>query len=455
MTASPSVARTTCAVSLVLMGAGCSDYHFKGNADVSEPGEVVDSGSISIDDDPVGAPLAVVSPGAVDLGVVCGSQTAEVTVGNDGDAALEVSAVTVDNSAFSVSHDPLPVTLQPGETLVLTVSGPGEAALVSVETTDPSHPTLEVPVSGELDLPPALSITGPADGSTLGVSSTTVFSATVSDDAGPADDVAIAWTSDVDGLLSNAGADGSGTTRFDWVASDRTSGTHTVTLSAVDTCGHRTEAQVVVCQNEGYLAENLDLATWNFEGDARFDSANGWVELTTPLTDQSGTAFQTAATVDSTNVSVDFAFYVSGGSGADGISVTALDVDRMSGFVGESGGGIGMGGLPGWSVEVDTYYNAADPTPDDHIALTYDGQAGSTVVWAPLPEMEDGLWHTMSLSVSGTWLTAAIDGTVYLDQDVPSLSSFPAYVGFTAATGSLTNDHLIDALQVEEYVCDG
>ena len=48
-----------------------------------------------------------------------------------------------------------------------------------------------------------------------------------------------------------------------------------------------------------------------------------------------------------------------------------------------------------------------------------------------------------------------IDGTDWIDQDVPELTSFPAYVGFTAATGSVTNYHLIDALQVEEFVCDG
>ena len=51
-------------------------------------------------------------------------------------------------------------------------------------------------------------------------------------------------------------------------------------------------------------------------------------------------------------------------------------------------------------------------------------------------------------------ITVAIDGTTYIDQDVPQLTSFPAYVGFTAATGGATNYHLIDALEVEEFICD-
>ena len=41
-----------------------------------------------------------------------------------------------------------------------------------------------------------------------------------------------------------------------------------------------------------------------------------------------------------------------------------------------------------------------------------------------------------------------------MGQDVPELRSFPAYVGFTAATGAATNYHLINALQVEEFVCE-
>ena len=48
-----------------------------------------------------------------------------------------------------------------------------------------------------------------------------------------------------------------------------------------------------------------------------------------------------------------------------------------------------------------------------------------------------------------------IDGVRYIDQSVPALAAFPAYVGFTAATGGATNYHLIDALVVEEFVCEG
>ena len=68
--------------------------------------------------------------------------------------------------------------------------------------------------------------------------------------------------------------------------------------------------------------------------------------------------------------------------------------------------------------------------------------------------MEDTGWHTMSVEVQGQYVQVSIDGTLYLDATVPALTTFPAHVGFTAATGGSTNWHLIDALEVEGFICD-
>jgi len=409
-----------------------------------------------VDDAPPRTPLAVARPGTVDLGVVCGTASFELAVENDGDAAFEVTSVDTNSPSWTASHDALPVTVGPGDRLVITLSGAPVDSTMVISTTDPAHPELSVPLTGTADGPPTLAITNPITGSVLDVGAVTAFEATVADDAGPADSVSLVWESDVDGVLGTGSADGAGVATMEWVANDRSSGTHVVSLSATDTCGNVTRADVVVCQNEGYLADSLDLATWNFEGTALWDSGNSWVELTAPLQTQSGTAFQTAATVDASNVQVEFDFFASGGTGADGLSVTALDSLRMTSFVGSSGGGIGYEGLPGWSVEVDTWYNGEsnDPTTEDHVSVHIDGVVGSPVVWATLPDMEDGNWHRMTVDVAGTWMTVSIDGVVYIDQAISQIVAFPAYVGFTAATGSMTNYHLIDSLQVEEFVCE-
>ncbi len=439
----------------LVAGLGCSDYNFQPEGKAAENG--VDTGTVAETPDPdpdPGAPAIAALPGAIELGVLCAETAVNVELSNQGDAALTISSLSA-GGAWTVTDPGLPLSLPPGDAVVVElVGGPGNTTL-SVLSDDPATPVLEVPVSSAVDVPPSVSIVDPADGDTIGVSAATSFAARVADDIST-EEVELVWSSDVDGDLSTTFPDASGDARLAWDGTLRSAGTHVVTLTGTDTCGNVVSDEITVCQNEGYLADSLDLSTWNFEGSALWDAANSWVELTAPLNNQSGTAFQTAATVDATNVQVEFSFYVSGGTGADGISVTAIDASRMTTFVGGTGGGIGYRGLPGWSIEVDTWYNAEhnDPTPEDHLSLHLDGNVDSPLVWAALPEMEDGNWHTMAVSVVGTHVTVEIDGTTHIDQTVSGLSSFPAYVGFTAATGGSTNHHLIDALQVEQYVCD-
>jgi hypothetical protein len=284
----------------------------------------------------------------------------------------------------------------------------------------------------------------------------------VSDDVDPPEALALSWASNVDGVVGTDPAASDGLATLAWSAAAQTAGQQIVTLTATDSCGNVGGAHVGVCQQSGYTEDSIDLASWHFEGNANWDATNGWLELTEPVTGQLASAFDTADLVGGDEVSISFLFYVSGGTGADGISLTALDVDRMTSYLGASGGSIGYGsdgvnpGLPGWSIEVDTYDNGypQDPTPDDHVMFTFDGNQAGGYTWAPLPEMEDGAWHTMTVDVADPHVTVAIDGVSYIDEDISGYFAFPAYVGFTAATGALTNYHLIDALEVTEYVCE-
>lgn len=426
----------------------CSDYELQDKEPDPAP---FDSGEPEL-----GEPELVADPGWVDLGVVCGPENALVTLRNEGTADLVVSGIAV-TGAWTATLPTLPAVLPPGVGIEVPVEGgPSDGSLI-VSSDDPDTPELTISLAAAENEAPGLSFHEPADGSTLDVSAPTTFRAAVADDNTRFEALALTWASDVDGVLSTAPAGTDGVASMVWDPAARTSGPHRVTLTAVDACGATTTIELGVCQDEGYLADSLDLSTWHFEGSARYDATGGWVELTPPATYQSGTAFQTATTATSDNVVIDFTFFVSGGSGADGFSLTALDTTRMTGYVGASGGGIGYMGLPGWSIEVDTWYNSEnnDPTPNDHVSVHVDGNAGTPLAWAELPEMEDGAWHTMTVSVVGTHVTVEIDGGTWIDQEVSGITSFPAYVGFTAGTGAATNYHLIDALEVTRYVCDG
>lgn len=401
----------------------------------------------------------VLSSVEVDLGPICGTDSTEFTLTNDGNIDLTVSDISIDNDGdaawSSADLTGFPWTLEPGETRALTLSAtPGSAELV-IESDAEDATTVTVPLSASQDQAPQLDATDLPDGEIIAVGEARTFEIGVSDPETTSTDLAVQWSSDVDGTF----ATGTGTiddlASHAWDGVGTTSGTHSITATVTDTCGQTDSATFTICQDEGYSADQLDLSTWNFEGAAHWDAGNGWVELTSAARSQVGSAYQTASTVSSGEIDISTQFYVSGGNGADGMTVTALDADRMTSFLGSSGGGIGYAGLPGWTVEVDTYYNrGTDPTSRDHVSVHIDGDVRSPETWAQLPEMEDGQWHELRVQATGTWFTVTVDGTIYIDEEIADLETFDSYVGFSAATGGKTNEHLTDSLVVTGSTCE-
>ena len=431
------------------ISVSCSEYEVKSQIDPALPGDTSE-----IFDD---APAIDVVPSALDLGIVCDTETGAVRISSIGNTPLTLTDISAGGSGWQLIAVPsLPRILAPGESIPLELeSGNGPGSLL-IESNDPDAPLTTVQLTAENDTPPLLSIISHIDGDILEPSSSTLFMAEIFDEDDAATDLVVDWSSNIDGYISSSIPAADGSVQLDWNSTDQSSGNHELSAVVIDSCEAQASDTVSICQNEGYISDGLDLSTWNFEGSATWDSTNEYVQLTNTNQNQAGTAFQTSSTVSADNVEIEFSFFVSGGSGADGISMTALDSMRMTGFVGDSGGGIGYAGLPGWSIEVDTWYNAEnnDLTQDDHLSVHINGDTRNYVASAALPEMEDGNWHDMSVIVNGTWMTVSIDGAIYIDQDVSGLTAFPAYIGFTGATGSATNFHLIDSLTVEAFVCD-
>ena len=428
---------------------GCSEYGIKDQVNQS----TIDTGA--------GEPALIVQPNELVLGTVCSDEPAEVELLNVGTAPLTITDLYVTGTGWTLSETSVPFDLDSNEALTLAMtSGPGEATL-TVESNDPAVPVREIPLSAEANEPPSIEFIAPINNSIQNGGET--FQALISDDVDIAPYLLTQWFSTVDGSFGNLGTDANGLLEGYW-NTNHTAGDHTIGVVAMDSCGAETTATIDICHQSSYTIDNLDLATWQLEGAAIWDSSNSWLQITDTQPTSVGAAFQTNQTVSAKQVELTFEFYIGEGSGADGFAVVALDTQRMDGFLGSAGGCLGYGNgagcdpiqdaLPGWVIEIDTYFNPQwDPTESDHIAFMFDGKQDQIETWAELPELENTGWHDMSIVVNDPNVTVSIDGTPVLDTTIQGYFDFPAYIGFTGSTGGLTNKHLIKSLAVTETSC--
>lgn len=444
---------------LLLLAFSCTEYTVGSKDDVTPGDSAIDTGTL-----PIGTPDLGVLPDAV-TEVICGSTTATVTLYNDGDADLTVTNVTVSGSWILGATDSLPWVMAPGDVIDLVVVGEIGTGTLTVTSDDPDTPTWDVALEATPDQVPWVVIQAPTDATVMDNGVDVELVAEVGDDVDAVEDLVVTWTSNLDGVLGVGPVNKFGISHLTWTDTPRTEGDHALTVQVEDSCGGTSGDELGVCQQSGYVVDELDLSAWHFEGDAQWDTGNNWLQLTRPVTEVVGTAFKTDEVVSGDNVVITFLFFIGEGSGADGMSLTVIDRDRMSSYLGGSGCGIGYGGdascttgpaLPGWTLEIDTYDNGVDvePTPSDHLAFTFDGDVDGYVASAALPEMEDTGWHEISVTVADPMLTVAVDGVTYIDQAVSGNLAFNGYVGFTAGTGGQTNRHLVDSLEVTEYVCE-
>ncbi|MDB2456286.1 gliding motility-associated C-terminal domain-containing protein [Flavobacteriaceae bacterium] len=153
-------------------------------------------------------------------------------------------------------------------------------------------------------------------------------------------------------------------------------------------------------------------------------------------------------------IDVDLNFGDKDGSGADGIAFVIQNINTSQG---SSGGGIGYQGInPSYAIEMDTYYNSTPDPNSDHIAFVEDGATGVAPDSGDIVNtinLEDGNWHNMVVSWNPitqilSYIFTHNDGTVYTDTKMIDLTgsvlnSNIAYIGFTAATGGSSNEHIV------------
>ncbi len=432
----------------------------------TEAADTTNSSADGVADPVVGTPVLVLdaaSQQGLHFGALCGLANPVVELFNEGDALLEVERVRIDGEGWEMAEQDWPLLVGPGDSAAIGLSGRDGRAQLLIQSNDPEAHEVIVELSAVADAPPSVQLDYERQIVPVGESLELV--ALVGDDIDDPRDLHIVWSTDLEGEICEVAADEGGVAIAPWDSGERAVGDHTVSVSVTDPCGNETVEELSLCQEGGFAMDGLGLDDWNLVGSSSWSDEEGWLEITPAEKYQVGSAFMTTATVPADQVRLDFEFYVGEGTGADGFAIVALDSERMNDFLGAEGCALGYAGpsagcidgsdaLPGWAIEVDSYYNhQMDPTEEDHVSLHIDGDQEQIWGWAETGELEDTGWHAMSILVEGRRFRVEMDGVLLIDQEVEKVPEYQAWIGFTGATGGDTNVHRVRSLVVTDSTC--
>ncbi|MEM6612373.1 MAG: PQQ-dependent sugar dehydrogenase, partial [Cyanobacteria bacterium P01_C01_bin.72] len=179
----------------------------------------------------------------------------------------------------------------------------------------------------------------------------------------------------------------------------------------------------------------------------------GSVYFNRPLAFDTDTSFETQ-----------FQFQLSGGSGgADGFTFMLQNISQALNFLGDSGGRLGYSTTTSditqsLAIEFDTYQNGWDIN-NNHISVLRDGDIANalTTVAAPLDLNSgdllnawvdyDGNTNLLEVSLANT-ANKPDTALLSFEIDLASVLGSQAFLGFSAATGGLVNNHDIRSWQV-------
>ena len=195
--------------------------------------------------------------------------------------------------------------------------------------------------------------------------------------------------------------------------------------------------------------------------------------MTGIATNQVGAVYNDSESIQSGLASIEFTLMTGGGigGGADGFAFTIVELDDPSTFstlinAANRGGGLGyaVGGghaeadytLDGeaLTVEIDTWFNDAnrgarhsDPTPQNHLAITRNGDPGDHIAWYEVPDIENLQPHTVRVDFVDESMRITYDGEVVIEQDI-TFTFKGGYMFFSGSTGAASNFHRFDEVQI-------
>jgi hypothetical protein len=195
-------------------------------------------------------------------------------------------------------------------------------------------------------------------------------------------------------------------------------------------------------QGRGQLALSaLAAGPWSVNGSASV--AGSAATLTAASQNQAGTTFYSSP-LSFTTLTASFDLTIDQGTGADGATFAIVPSSRPPSSIGAPGGGMAWANLGGVAVAFDTYANPGDPSSNFVGIAT--GSANDLPVYvktsSSIPLLVGATVH-IEITLNGGMLAVKINGVLAVRTDVSSALPNGALIGFTAATGGLTDRHLI------------
>ena len=336
----------------------------------------------------------------------------------------------------------------------------GDTDVTTETDTDPKSEPLEGPW---------VEIASVTDAIEVGASK--VVEASAGDPLYPHYQLTTQWSSTLEGPLATPTPDIDGKVYLD--TSTLSPGTHGITLGVQNPDGLEASDTewIDVCFYEDPVTFDTDITgpSWMLFGDAYWDPG-GWLEMTGNITWREGQVAYLEKQLPAGDLSIAFDILTGGGTGADGFAVSIINVPSVQDLVpiiqaandggclgyGVNGGGSCESGIEvdAFHIEFDTWYNAesfiADPTSENHVAITLDGHPGIHYLWAAIPTIEDSQWHEVLVETEGDSVVVTMDGVDVIKGDIPDLNFEGGWVTFSGTTGSVTNYHRFDNMQIRD-----
>ncbi len=200
---------------------------------------------------------------------------------------------------------------------------------------------------------------------------------------------------------------------------------------------------------------------WSLNGSATTEDSGNVLRLTGPFNSQAGSAWAPEKVSLSNDFSITFSFKIHGGSGADGFTLTFHDSANGNSALGSGGGFLGYQGIDksvafvydtfdnGFMTDLTSGHNTAfalfgdlvDPFNGFNVSRGVDVNGGSlrdTVLFSWVDYSAAGSQLDMYLADSPVKPTDSLHNVSFLPG---AFGSSNLFVGFTAGTGGLTDNH--------------